>query len=156
MKRILLSAVLMLIPAAALAGDGVWTGGYGQGISEANVANARGVTLRVACPDAALNRAPSVSIDVPNLQGGETKTVTALVTIGGRSAAIDFRRRMLDQNQVVYSWDAAGRQRHVFEELLFNLTHGGRTVTVVMSTERFRETFPLQGARAALETCTAD
>jgi hypothetical protein len=156
MKRIVLGAALMLIPAMALAGDGVWTGGYGQGISEANVSNARGVTLRVACPDAALNRPNSVSIDVPNLRGGENKMVLTQITIGGRSAAIDFRRRVLDQNQVVYTWDAAGRQQHVFEELLFNLTHGGRTATVVMSTERFRESFPLQGARAALEACAAD
>lgn len=156
MKRIALSVALLLTPAAALAGDGVWTSGYGQGITEANVVNARGVTLRVACPDAALNRAPSVSIDVPNLQGGENKTVTAQVTIGGRAAAIDFQRRVLDQNQVVYSWSAPGRQRHVFDELLFNMTHGGRSVSVVISPERLRETFPLQGARAALEACMAD
>jgi len=161
MKRFVLTAKvlslgLLLAPAAALAGDGVWTSGYGQGINEANVVNARGVTLRVACPDAALNWAPSVSIDVPNLQGGENATVTALVTISGRSAAIDFRRRVLDQNQVVYTWDGAGRQRRVFDELVFNMVHSGRRVSVVMSTERFRETFPLQGARAALEACAAD
>ena len=156
MKRIALSVALLLTPAAALAGDGVWTSGYGQGISEANVVNARGVTLRVACPDAALNRAPSVSIDVPNLQGGETKTVLAQMTVGGRSAAIDFRRQVLDQNQVVYSWDVTARQRRTFDDLLFSLTHGGRTVNVVILSERLRETFPLQGVRAALEACAAD
>ncbi|KQS56404.1 hypothetical protein ASG17_10460 [Brevundimonas sp. Leaf363] len=147
---------MLLAPVAALAGDGVWTSGYGQGITEANVANARGVTLRVACTDAALNRAPSVSIDVPNLQGGDSKTVTAQVTIGGRAAAIDFQRRVRDQNQVVYSWDATGRQRHVFDELLFNMTHGGRTASIVLASERVRETFPLQGARTALQACMPD
>lgn len=155
MKRIALILALMLAPATALAADGVWTSGYGQGISEANVVNRDGVTLRVACPDAALERAPSVSLDVPGLEGGENRRVVTLINIGGRTVTLDFRRRVLDQNQVVYTWDATGQQRRIFDDLVFNLSRG-RSVTVGINSERIRETFPLSGARAALEACSAD
>lgn len=155
MKRIAVIFALMSVPAAALAGDRVWTSGHDAGITEANVVNRRGVTLRVACPDAALNKPPSLSLDVPDLEGGENKRVATLINVDGRSVTVDFHRRVLDQNQVVYTWDAAGQQRTVFDDVVFSLTHG-RSASVTINSERIRETFPLSGARAALEACSGD
>ena len=154
MKHLAVAIALICAPGAALAGDRVWSSHQQQGISTAHVVNAEGVTLRVDCPEAGQDRVPTISIASPGLEGGENKTVLTLITVGGRSASLDFRRRVLEQNEVVYTWDATA-QRPMFDQLLFALTRGGRTASVVMRTERFRQDFPLQGARAALEACAA-
>ena len=143
-----------LSPLAAKAGVGRWTSGYGQGINEATVENTAGTTFYVSCPDAGLNQPPSLTLEPKALRGGANiASVGALVTIGGQNTAVTFQRKVLDQNQVIFTWDATTMPAKRALGALIGRMERGRSVTVSLPSQSIRETFTLVGSREALAGC---
>lgn len=154
MKSIAAALVCVLAPMAALAGDGRWTSGYGQGVTEAAVTNGRGTTFYIACPDAALNQAPSVTLEPRGMTGGENAAnVGVTLTIDGQSTSWPLNRRVLDQNQVLFTADATtAGQKTALRTLMRGLSNG-RSVTVAIPGDGVREIFTLAGSAEALGEC---
>lgn len=155
MRSLTVAALIAcLAPAAALAAEGRWTSGYGQGVTEATVTNGRGTTFYIACPDAALNRAPSVTLEPRGMTGGESvATVGVILTIDGASTSWPLGRRVLDQNQVLFTADASSaEQKTALRTLMRNLGRGS-SLTVAIPGDGIRETFTLSGSAEALGEC---
>ena len=152
----LTAAVLigLLAPATVLAADGRWTSGYGQGVTEATVTNGRGTTFYISCPDSALNQAPSVSLEPRGMTGGENAdNVGVILTIDGRNTAWPLNRRVLDQNQVLFTADATSASQKTALRTLMRGLSNGRSVTVAIPGDGVRETFTLAGSAEALRQC---
>ena len=152
------SAVVALacaaVPLTATAGDGRWTSGYGQGQTEATVTNARGTTFYVTCPDAALGRAPTVTLEPRGVTGGQdTANVGVLIMVDNRSTHWPLNRRVLDQGQVIFTADAVTPTQKTQLRALMQRMRAGRSVTVAIPSAGLRETFPLTGSAAALGAC---
>lgn len=143
------TSFMVLTGQMAHAEPGRWTGGYGQGIWEANVGNAGGRTLYVACPDAGLGRSSNVTLDVPGLTGGQNSSSQGLFIVDGRRIPWRFDWRVLDQGQVTINADAANGD---FRALVRALRRG-RTVVVSAPDWNVREDFVLTGSGAALSSC---
>lgn len=155
MKSLAVTALICaLAPTAVLAQDGRWTSGYGQGITEATVTNGRGTSFYVACPDAALNQAPSVTLEPRGMTGGENGTdVAVTLTIDGRATTWPLNRRVLDQNQVLFTADAtSAAQKTALRTLMRGLSNGG-SLTVSIPGDGVSETFTLAGSAEALREC---
>ncbi|MGV3577340.1 hypothetical protein [Brevundimonas sp.] len=152
----LTAAVLigLLAPATVLAADGRWTSGYGQGVTEATVTNGRGTTFYIACPDAALNQAPSVTLEPRGMTGGENATgVGVTLSIDGASVDWPLNRRVLDQNQVLFTADATTAAQKTALRALMRSLGNGRSVTVSIPGDGVSETFTLAGSAEALREC---
>jgi hypothetical protein len=154
MKPLTAAVLIGLIAPAALADEGRWSSGYGQGITEATVTNGRGTTFYIACPDAALNRAPSVTLEPRGMTGGEdAANVGVILTIDGQSTAWPLNRRVLDQNQVLFTADAATPAQKTALRALMRGLGQGSSLTVAIPGDGVRETFTLAGSSAALGEC---
>lgn len=155
MKSLTVAALLCaLAPTAVLAQDGRWTSGYGQGITEATVTNGRGTTFYVACPDAALNQAPSVTLEPRGMTGGENAAdVAVTLTIDGRATTWPLNRRVLDQNQVLFTADATSAAQKTALRTLMRGLSNGRSLTVGIAADGVSETFTLAGSAKALREC---
>lgn len=155
MKSWIATVVLVLaFPCTAVADVGRWTSGYGQGINEATIENALGVKLYISCPDAVLNRSPSVTLEIPDLRGGVSDdTIGTLVMVDNRSTSLTFERKVLDQKQVIFDWraDTPAEKRELGR--LIGQLERGIMVTVAMPSQSLREAFTLAGSREALRGC---
>ncbi|MFC5343840.1 hypothetical protein ACETK8_11435 [Brevundimonas staleyi] len=146
--------ICLIAPATVLAADGRWTSGYGQGVTEATVTNGRGTTFYIACPDTALNRAPSVTLEPRGMTGGaDAANVGVILTIDGRSTNWPLNRRVLDQNQVLFTADASTAAQKTALRALMRGLGQGRSLTVAIPGDGIRETFTLAGSFAALGEC---
>ena len=154
--RLILAAVAvsaLALPAAAQ-NDARWTSGYGQGIHEASVRNASGAQFSVSCPDGSPTARPGLLLTLPELEGGETiDAVDAAVTVDGAEHPWRLDRKVQDQNQVVFAWEAAGPQTAGQLSDLITRLRNGNSMTVSVPGDRVEETFALAGSSAALEVC---
>lgn len=155
MRSLTVAALICcLAPVAALADEGRWSSGYGQGVTEATVTNGRGTTFYIACPDAALNRAPSVTLEPRGMTGGEdAANVGVVLTIDGASTNWPLNRRVLDQNQVLFTADAASADQKAALRTLMRGLGQGSSLTVAIPGDGVRETFTLTGSAGALAEC---
>lgn len=155
MKPLSVLAVSAALAAAgaAHAAPGRWTGGFGQGIIEANVENAGVAAFRVNCPAGAEGAVPGMTLEVMGLTGGSNQSASALIAVDGRNTNWTFQRRVLDQNQVIFDFDARTvAEKRSLQSLVAQLRRG-RSVTVSIPSQQQRHTFTLAGSGAALADC---
>lgn len=155
MRLIAAAAIVAALATPALAQpQDRWGSGYGQGIHEASVRNGAGAQFSVSCPEGSPTARPGFLLSVDGLSGGETREgVGALFMIDSRSYSWRVDRRVLDQNQVVFSWDAVGPEtERELSDLVARLRRGNN-VTIAIPTDDVRETFTLAGSSVALSAC---
>lgn len=154
--RVILPVVALstLALAAVAQPDDRWDSGYGQGIHEASVRNASGAQFSINCPEGSPTARPGLLMTLPDISGGETiDAVEATIAIDGVSHDWRLDRKVLDQNQVSFSWDSAGPQTERQLADLVARLGGGNSVTISIPGDQVEETFTLTGSRAALEAC---
>lgn len=155
MRLIAAAALAALLATPALAQtEARWGSGYGQGIHEANVRNESGAQFSVSCPEGSPTARPGFLLTIDGLRGGESaEDVGAMFMIDSRSYSWRVNRKVLDQNQVVFSWDAVGPEaERELSDLVARLRRG-HNVTIAVPTDEIREAFTLAGSSAALSAC---
>lgn len=151
----LIAASAVALPAQA--GQGRWTTGYGQGITEASVSNANGATFRIACPDRGVPTTPAATLEIRGMTGGANQDgVGTLFLINTGSVAFPLNRVVLDQNQVIFNRDATTPRDRRELRALSRALQGGSSVTIAIPSSNVRETFSLAGSGAALRECQID
>lgn len=131
-----------------------WGSGYGQGIHEASIRNDSRAQFSVSCPEGSPTARPGFLLNLPDLRGGEAREgVRATIAVDGRDQDWRVDREVLDQNQVVFSWHAAGPQTEQQLSDLVRRLRRGNSVTVSVPGDEVEETFTLAGSNVALEAC---
>lgn len=152
-RTALVASLLLAAPGLAEA-QSRWTHGYGQGIHEASIRNAGGASFSVSCPDGSPTARPGLLITFEELTGGQdVEAVPASLVVDGRTINWRLDRRVLDQNQVVFDWDAAGPETEAQLAALVRSLRNGRRLTVSIPTQNVSEVFSLAGSSAALQSC---
>lgn len=153
MKTFLLIGVALMIASPTVAQER-WGSGYGQGIFESNVRNAQGGQFSVSCPGGAEDAKPGLLLVIDGMRGGETVPAVPFgITIDGRTQDWRVERRVLDQNQVIYSWKAEDAAAELRLQGLVRSLRAGRSLTITAPDDQVSQTFTLVGSGAALADC---
>ena len=152
-KTFLLIGAALMVATPAVAQER-WGSGFGQGIFESDIRNAEGGQFSISCPGGAEEAKPGLLLVIDGMRGGETFSAVPFgIAIDGRTQDWRVERRVLDQNQVIYSWkaeDAAAERR--LQGLVRSL-RAGRSLTITTPDDQVSQTFTLAGSGAALADC---
>jgi hypothetical protein len=143
MKAVLASVLSLYICTPALAGNGAWTLGWGQGTAEAIVENANGSSVNIYCPSGQDDRTPGMFVQSKKVTPAVKERVTVQFVVDGKRHPFEF-----DEIQFLARTKDAMQDLVQLQDAL--IASRQKSFTVEFPKYNVVETFSLRDARKTL------